>query len=312
MCFRSPARLTHHLLLRYVASIERDRPAPRERHRARNWDEWINGVLSARFVPLDLADVIQMALTYAVESALGNDEVLAQAAGENLPGQRRRGYDLVARSAGMARETLRLTSQGARWAQADEIAGIEASPLTGEHFRGHLLALVEQVLHKDQVPGRMPKSSLASNRVGTSTDPLEAAMKEVPELEERVRTDVARLDWTQQLAARQQRRAGTANWGRVRSLIGPDPVPKTTPGGMNERLRAAGVPNLTQLLRDLLGDSTEFPTYKAVQAVQRDHPHVTAKQVQDAITRLVARGELRTVRRGIYQPTDAMRGRRSR
>lgn len=35
-----------------------------------------------------------MALTYAVESALGNDEVLAQAAGENLPGQRRRGYDL--------------------------------------------------------------------------------------------------------------------------------------------------------------------------------------------------------------------------
>lgn len=43
-------------------------------------------MLSARFVPLDLADVIQMALTYAVESALGNDEVLAQAAGENLPG----------------------------------------------------------------------------------------------------------------------------------------------------------------------------------------------------------------------------------
>lgn len=85
-------------------------------------------MLSARFVPLDLADVIQMALTYAVESALGNDEVLAHAAGENLPGQRRRGYDLVARSAGMARETLRLTSQGARWAQADEIAGIEASP----------------------------------------------------------------------------------------------------------------------------------------------------------------------------------------
>jgi hypothetical protein len=39
---------------------------------------------------------------------------------------------------------------------------------------------------------------------------------------------------------------------------------------------------------------------------------VTAKQVQDAITRLVARGELRTVRRGIYQPTDAMRERRSR
>lgn len=127
-CFRSPARLTHHLLLRYVASIERDRPAPRERHRARNWDEWINGVLSARFVPLDLADVIQMALTYAVESALGNDEVVAQAAGENLPGQRRRGYDLVARSAGMARETLRLTSQGARWPKPMRSPGSRRAP----------------------------------------------------------------------------------------------------------------------------------------------------------------------------------------
>jgi len=81
---------------------------------------------------------------------------------------------------------------------------------------------------------------------------------------------------------------------------------------MNERLRAAGVPNLTQLLRDLLADSQEFPTYKAVRAVQHQHPNVTAKQVQDALTRLVKRGELRTVRRGIYQPADKMRGRRDR
>lgn len=273
-------------------------------------------MLSARFVPLDLADVIQMSLTYAVESALGDDEVLAQAAGENLPGQRREGYDLVARSAQMARETLRLTSQGARWARADEIAGIEASPLTSEDFRSHvrrLLALVDPVLGKDQAPGLVPKSSLASNRVGaTTTDTLEAAMKEVPVLEERVRADVARLDWTQQLAARQQRRAGTTNWSRVRSLIGPEAAPRTTPGGMNERLRAAGVPDLTQLLRDLLADSQEFPTYKAVRAVQHQHPDVTAKQVQDALTRLVKRGELRTVRRGIYQPADTMRGRRDR
>lgn len=56
-------------------------------------------------------------------------------------------------------------------------------------------------------------------------------------------------------------------------------------------------------------DSGEFPTYRAVGRVQKDHPLVSSKQVQDALTRLVKQGELRVVRRGVYEATELMRRR---
>lgn len=141
-------------------------------------------------------------------------------------------------------------------------------------------------------------------------------------LEARVRADLRALD--RRITA--ERRAGRAprdstDWTAVRRLLGvPRAVAPAHPG-MAAAARAAGVPSLADLVRDILRDGSVWPSYRikrevqqAVATLQRQQgiestsAQISGEQVDSTLGRLKRRGEVEQVGRGRYRATPTMKG----
>lgn len=284
--------------------------------------------VSARILePRDLPDVLAVAFTAACLDAIGDSEALALGAGEDIGGHTPAAYVRLAHSLGMGRERFRLTLQGARWVTLPEASRAFGDPLVGLHLQQHLdrLSWASTLLHKDQDSGGTSPRTTFNRRVAPSaTWPREDGnmYDDAAVREERVRADVTALDRQQQRAVRQGRSLGTLDWSQIRRLLGDAPLPKLaqTHPGMASRVRAAGIDSLADLLRSILLDAGEaVPSYRIKQEVarrvagrltgpHRRSPAITPAQVDTALARLAARGEVRRLSHGVYEATNQMKG----
>lgn len=288
-----------------------DRDSPRRRFRATLPGEWVARVVRAEIVPRTVSEAIAVAFTWAVEEAIGNDEALALGVGEEPQSGRRAREELVARSLGMGRETLRLTAHGVRWIRLDETDTALHDPLIGRAFRAHLrgFGLDEEVLQTTQEFGQEPNRGLSSWRVGLDVSMEEAVMAGIESVEARVRDDLLRLIRMQKIAAANGRRIGTTEWARVyNAALSPndeDAAPLAAHTGAPLRVRQAGVRNLSRLIRRVLIDRGEAPAYLIEADIAREHPEISAKRVLDSLARQAATGQIVRVSRGVYRlPED--------
>ena len=147
------------------------------------------------------------------------------------------------------------------------------------------------------------------------TEPLDV-------LEARVRADLRALD--QRISI--ERRAGrvvqdTTDWVAIRRLLGVPRANATPRSGMAAAVRAAGVPNLTALVRDVLRDGTQKPTYRikrevreAASNLQREQGtgsavvSISDQQVDNTLSRLARRGEVDHLSYGHYRATSTLKG----
>ena len=140
-------------------------------------------------------------------------------------------------------------------------------------------------------------------------------------LEARVRADLRSLD--RRISAEQ--RAGRAgrtqtDWPGIRRLLAiPRRVAPARPG-MAAAVRAAGVPSLADLVRDVLRDGSVKPSYRikhevqqTVSTLQRQRgietaPQISGEQIDTSLGRLKRLGEVEQVERGRYRATHTMKG----
>ncbi|WP_143813823.1 hypothetical protein [Luteococcus japonicus] len=141
----------------------------------------------------------------------------------------------------------------------------------------------------------------------------------IEQLEARVRADLRALD--QRLAA--ERRAGRpvdscVDWVEVRRLVGvPRAVATQEHPGLAANVRAAGVPNLSELVREALRGKEQVRAYAVKEFVQRrvsalqgsrGSVAITGTQVDSALGRLKRQGEVESLGYGLYRATDSLRG----
>jgi|GEM_PF-4137580 len=261
---------------------------PRERH-GETWSGWVEGVVLDRLVPQDWAEVIQMAVTRSLY------EVLREPSGGWGSGSARARYSAVGLAVGMRRETFRATYHGARWVTMPELARLEASALTGPPLRRHLVSLGTQVLRMDQDRGPtqrqrgllgLPSTALpytdgvAPSIDGVPADALEASR--VPPKMDRPGLDII----CDSHVCTTMSHAGSESSAFV-TLCEARP-PET----------------FVSMVRNALEPHRQMHTYQIVSLVNKRHPGVSYKQVQDALTRLVRQGELDVVERGKYRRRD--------
>lgn len=299
------------------------------------WDltgpgEWVDAVIRGLLAPETVADALAIAFTKTLHGFLRDPERRASEAGEPTSGEGRAALVHWGRELGMGRETLRQAVVGQRWVRLDEVDRASLHPVLGPVFSSHLaecLPLVPEVLHKTQesgrgtglngarcegwVPARKPEFIHRRSPMSESLDVLEA----------RVRADLRALD--RRIAA--ERRAGraprdTTDWVAVRRLLGvPRAVAPARPG-MAAAVRAAGVPSLADLVRDVLRDGSVKPSYRIKREVQQrvsvlqrqqgieTAPQISGEQIDTALGRLKRLGEVEQVERGRYRATPTMKG----
>jgi len=291
---------------------------------------WIEAVTSERLVPQTVADALAAAFTRALIDAMDDPERRATEAGEPSSGETRSAFVHWGRELDMGRETLRQTVVGRRWVRLDEMDRASVHPVLGPLFASHVaecLRLAPGVLHTTQdsgsgtgfdgirgegwVPAREPE---AIHRRSPMPEPLDV-------LEARVRADLRSLD--RRISAEQ--RAGRAgrtqtDWPGIRRLLAiPRRVGPARPG-MAAAVRAAGVPSLADLVRDVLRDGSVKPSYRikhevqqTVSALQRQRgietaPQISGEQIDTSLGRLKRLGEVEQVERGRYRATHTMKG----
>lgn len=135
-------------------------------------------------------------------------------------------------------------------------------------------------------------------------------MDEIAQIESRIRADVVALDRIIQAAARRGHAAPTTtDWAAIRRTLGTARAPRNIrPGdGMAARVRNAGVANLADLLRSHLRGGASVQTYVVRAAVQREHPQITAAQIDATFARLYKRGEVERLGRGVYRATARLK-----
>lgn len=293
--------------------------------------EWVEAVASGRIAPETVADALAVAFTRAMLAVMGDPERLAMQAGEPSSGEGRAALVQWGRELGMGRETLRQTVVGQRWVRLEEVDRANLHPVLRPVLDRHLaecLPVALRVLHTTQesglgtgldgtrgegwVPAEQPETI---HRRSPMPEPLDV-------LEARVRADLRALD--RRITA--ERRAGRAprdstDWTAVRRLLGvPRAVAPAHPG-MAAAARAAGVPSLADLVRDILRDGSVWPSYRikrevqqAVATLQRQQgiestsAQISGEQVDSTLGRLKRRGEVEQVGRGRYRATPTMKG----
>lgn len=293
--------------------------------------EWVEAATSGRLCPETVADALAVAFTRAMLDVMGDPERQAMEAREPSSGEGRAALVHWGQELDMGRETLRQTVVGQRWVGLDEVDRASLHPLLGPVLARHVaecLPLALRVLHKTQdsgsgtgfdgvggegwVPAREPESIHRRSPMPESLDVLEA----------RVRADLRALD--RRLSA--ERRGGraprdTTDWPAVRRLLGvPRAVAPAHPG-MAAAVRAAGVPSLADLVRDVLRDKSVKPSYRIKNEVQQrvillqrqqgiesTSAQISGEQVDSTLGRLKRRGEIEQVGHGRYRATPTMRG----
>ncbi|MCT2008383.1 hypothetical protein [Micrococcus lylae] len=103
-----------------------------------------------------------------------------------------------------------------------------------------------------------------------------------------------------------------ADWSKIALAVGVSPRTITERGGMNGRLREAGIPNLTQAIRERVHGLESFTVDRAYAAVSASFPDVLRGQVHDAVMRMRKSGDVVRVDRGVYAPTARLRERVTR
>ncbi|MDK9640020.1 hypothetical protein FAM23877_11375 [Propionibacterium freudenreichii] len=139
------------------------------------------------------------------------------------------------------------------------------------------------------------------------------------QLEARIRADLRTLD--QRVVAEQ--RAGrpvdtNVDWVEVRRLMGaPRAIAPQAHPGMAARVRAAGVPSLADLVRNVLRGKGAMRSYAIKAGVQQQVAviqgevrgvDITGPQVDAALGRLKRRGEVESLGYGLFRATDSLRG----
>lgn len=292
--------------------------------------EWVEAATSGRLAPETVADAMAVAFTRTLIDAMGDPERRATQAGEPASGEGRAALVHWGRELDMGRETLRQTIVGQRWVRLDEVDRASLHPVLGPVFSRHLaecLPLAPKVLHKTQesgsgtgfdairgegwVPAREPESIHRRSPMPESLDVLAA----------RVRADLRALD--RRITA--ERRAGRAprdatDWVAVRRLLGVARAVAPARPGMAAAVRAAGVPNLADLVRDVLRDGTTKPSYRIKREVQQrvsvlqrqqgieTGPQISGEQIDTVLGRLKRLGEVEQIERGRYRATPTMKG----
>ncbi|MBF9335798.1 hypothetical protein G3N30_05980 [Microbacterium lacticum] len=276
-------------------------PAPRERFGIHTSTEWVETVLARRIEPAEITDVFAVALTIAIEGAVGDEEALAGEVGAQVRNARQQRYLLVAHSMGMGRERVRALSHGEQWATMGEVLQALASPLVGPRLRTELelFGVPVRVLQNNRIPGWEARAGLAERRVGaTNRDVLEAAMTDIEHIEARVRADLRHLAWVQLLAAEHGKQVGTANWHHLYWEAGDPQRSATGGGGRNAEVNAAGIRNLRHVVRSAFEALDEIPAEEVVARVLAQYPNLSAKKVRDALRHLVQAGQVIAVRPG--------------
>ena len=300
---------------------------PRDGHRLTGRDEWVVAVAADKVKPDGLPEALAVAFTAACLDGVGDPEMLALEAGEDTGGHTRAAYVRLARSLGMGRERFRLTLQGARWLTLPEAKAAFADPLVGTRFNRHLarFGCDVGVLHKDRNSGGTSPQPAGGRKIASSaTRPGKdtTVAESVAIREERVRADIETLARQQQRARQQGDTVGSVDWSAVRRLIGDAPLPASTAPypGRASRIRAAGIESLADLLRSILRDAPgAMLSYRIKEEVERQVkgqqpgisrrlPPISSDQVDTALARLAARGEIERLRHGVYQATDEMKG----
>lgn len=101
-------------------------------------------------------------------------------------------------------------------------------------------------------------------------------------------------------------------WDKIARAVGASPRRVTARGGMNGRLREAGVPNLTQTIREHVHGLDTFTVDRVYKAITATFPDVLRGQVHDAVMRMKKSGDVVGVSRGVYAPTSRLRERVAR
>lgn len=257
--------------------------SPRERHEE-TWSGWVEGVTLERLVPLDWADVIQMAVTRSLHEGLH-----APSGGSRGSSARER-YEVLGRAVGLRRETLRATYHGARWVTLPELVRLEVSALTGPPLRHYLARLATRTHRLDQDPGPThPRHWIDSS--------MRAEHLRVPAPSgEGVATDALTVSEVAPTIGRSERHTSCDRC--VRTAMQNAGLKRTTHAAVE-----APKPHetLVSMVRGVMEQHRPMQTYQVVLLVQQRRSNVSYKQIQDALTRLVRQGELQVVGRGNYR-----------
>jgi hypothetical protein len=138
-------------------------------------------------------------------------------------------------------------------------------------------------------------------------------------MEARVRADVAKLAVIQERAERDGRPGPGVDWRSVQALLVPQPVLPRVDASTSWAVRATGLTSLAHTIRGLFHAQHELPSREvrrlvneAVDDAQRQKGQTGSKiddaQVDRALHRLKERGEITSVRRGVYRATDRLQG----
>ena len=290
--------------------------------------EWVEAVQSGRLKPQTVAHALAVAFTEALLSVMDDPEQRTLAAGEASGGERRAALTRWAQELGMGRETLRMTLVGQRWAGLDELHRASLHPVLGpalEQCLADALPLALKVLHKalDSGPGHGSDGLRGESWVSPGERGTVRKRKPMPEpleqLEARIRADLRTLD--QRIVAEQ--RAGRpvdtkVDWAEVRRLMGaPRAIAPQAHPGMAARVRAAGVPSLADLVRNVLRGKGAMRSYAIKAGVQQQVAviqgdgggvDITGSQVDAVLGRLKRRGEVESLGYGLFRATSTMRG----
>jgi len=280
-----------------------ERPSPRERLNARTPGEWVEGVMAGTILPRDLAEIIAVAFTAAVMTAIGADNALVQRIGAPIPSNQSAREDQIARSLGVSRDTLRRAVHGKRWLRLDEIGASLHDPVIGRHFQAELerFGFDARVLHTVADLRMGPVPGMGGWIMGTNNQTLgEASMHDLALIEARVRDDLRRLASIQEIARRRGDSVGTARWGALyRAATAKNSPP---PGsGSRSRILEANIENLALLIRQIMARQSETRAYVIVDEISRDHPKTNKKEIRDSINGMLRHGRIIAVERGVYR-----------
>lgn len=290
--------------------------------------EWATAVQSGRLEPGTVADALAVAFTGALLEVMADPGQRALQSGEASGGEGRAALTQWGAELAMGRETLRMSMVGQRWVQLDEVDRASLHPVLGPVLARHLAAawpLAGKVLHKAQNSGLGHGSDGLGGESWVSPGERGTVRKRKPmpepleQLEARIRADLRTLD--QRIVAEQ--RAGRpvdtkVDWAEVRRLMGaPRAIAPQAHPGMAARVRAAGVPSLADLVRNVLRDKGAMRSYAIKAAVQQQVAviqgevggvDIAGPQVDAALGRLKRRGEVESLGYGLFRATDSLRG----
>ncbi|MDO5619750.1 hypothetical protein [Kocuria sp.] len=302
--------------------------SPRQARGLRTVADWLDFVRAAEVAPSGWGEVYAMAFTATIDSIIEQTVAGADASRENPGSLRHSTYHRLGRVVGIGQETLRRTYHGARWVTLPEIDAALADeglcPVMTRFltlFAGYHSGVIEHA--QNFVPGHVTAvDEVHIDHQHSSTRWSEAVMPQTVEvLKDRVRADVIALEQMSRMPNAQHNPAlaGT-DWGQIRVLLGVPRYPLI--GGYRHgiavRLRAEGIRNLTDVIREVLSVGRPMRSYRIKGDVHRlatEHNHarglpapaLTSNQVDAALRKMLHRGEVVRLERGLYEATPALR-----